>query len=388
MDRILHISDTHLGRWQYKNDQRQQDYSDAFEKGINVAIDEDVDAVIHTGDLFDDPNPHSSTLNDAFDIIGSLEAHEIPFYAIVGNHERKRKAQWMDLIEKLDIAHRLGANPTRIGETEVYGVDSIRKTRWDAVESFELNEPESEETFKLVCMHELLYPPVPEHIYEKSSSVYATQDALSKINIDVDGVALGDYHERCRSDCRGVPFFYPGSTEKTAKDEPDIKSVDILEIEDGNIRRDKKHIETREFKTVEITIVDGMDSSDMNKKLSEYEVDGVVLEVVLDGSTNTTFTTQQIREIGVRKGALVVDVVDNRETEADHLSVEEASETVEDIESVIDEQINDLELSETASEVESLVRDTGEVDSLSAVEQRARDTVEKQSPEADAGDSE
>ena len=77
--RILHISDTHLGKRQYGSDIRREDFANAFEQAIEVAVDRDVDAVIHTGDLFDDPVPSLPTVMRAADALKPLEEHGIPF---------------------------------------------------------------------------------------------------------------------------------------------------------------------------------------------------------------------------------------------------------------------------------------------------------------------
>ena len=104
MTQILHISDTHLDKRQYGNDLRRADFADAFDASVDIAINEDVDAVIHTGDLFDDPTPSVPAVNRCLDTIGRLEDAGIPFLAIVGNHERKREEQWMDIIKRFGEA--------------------------------------------------------------------------------------------------------------------------------------------------------------------------------------------------------------------------------------------------------------------------------------------
>jgi len=59
--RILHVSDTPIGYQQYRNTTRREDFFEAFEQTIDIARgehpnhdNEPVDAVLHTGDLFDD----------------------------------------------------------------------------------------------------------------------------------------------------------------------------------------------------------------------------------------------------------------------------------------------------------------------------------------------
>lgn len=86
---ILHVSDTHLGKTQYGSDIRANDYAKAFNSVATIAIKQNVDAVIHTGDLFDNRQPNTNTISQAFTILKRLNDNNIPFLAIVGNHERK-----------------------------------------------------------------------------------------------------------------------------------------------------------------------------------------------------------------------------------------------------------------------------------------------------------
>ncbi len=139
--RLLHVSDTHLGNRQYGSDVRRDDFAEAFEQAIEYAIDENVDAVIHTGDLFDSRDPSLPDLNRCIDILERLREADIPFYGIVGNHERKMDDQYLDLINKTRTAERLDRNPRLVnGEVALYGIDAVTKPAWHA-EDFELEAP-------------------------------------------------------------------------------------------------------------------------------------------------------------------------------------------------------------------------------------------------------
>ena len=59
--KFAHISDTHLGQRQYHLPEREQDIYDALKQAINRIIEEKVDFVIFSGDIFD----RSSPPNDA-----------------------------------------------------------------------------------------------------------------------------------------------------------------------------------------------------------------------------------------------------------------------------------------------------------------------------------
>jgi DNA repair exonuclease SbcCD nuclease subunit len=134
MTRVLHTADTHLGYQQYHSPERRCDFLEAFRRVIDDAIESDVDAVVHAGDLFHDRSPELSDLLGAVEVLESLSEAGIPFLAVVGNHEAKRSAQWLDLFEAMGLARRLGEKPVAVGETAFYGLDFVPRGRRDEVE--------------------------------------------------------------------------------------------------------------------------------------------------------------------------------------------------------------------------------------------------------------
>lgn len=62
---IMHISDTHLGKRQYSLIEREKDVYQTFSQLIDIAIKEHVNAIIHSGDLFDVFNPSNNAIVEA-----------------------------------------------------------------------------------------------------------------------------------------------------------------------------------------------------------------------------------------------------------------------------------------------------------------------------------
>ena len=55
--KFAHISDIHLGQRQYHLPEREQDIYDTLKQAINRSIEEKVDFVIFSGDIFDGTRP-------------------------------------------------------------------------------------------------------------------------------------------------------------------------------------------------------------------------------------------------------------------------------------------------------------------------------------------
>jgi DNA repair exonuclease SbcCD nuclease subunit len=84
--KFLHISDTHLGYQQYGLRERVQDFFDVFKQALEIAKEEKVEFIIHTGDLFHTKRPDNEVLIQTIKLIKDVK---IPIYAIEGNHDKE-----------------------------------------------------------------------------------------------------------------------------------------------------------------------------------------------------------------------------------------------------------------------------------------------------------
>lgn len=370
--RILHVSDTHLGNRQYGSDTRRADFADAFEQAIHYAIDEDVNAVIHTGDLFDSRDPRLPDLNRCIDILELLDDAGIPFYGIVGNHERKMDAQYLDLIRKTGTAERLDKSPTMINdEVALYGIDAVTKPAWHA-EDFTLEEPPTD-AFTILCMHELLHPPVPELFAD-----HPLDDVLDRVNINLDALALGDYHETVSTVERGTTVWYAGSTERCAIDEDDPRTVSLLKIEDGELTRRERELDTREFHQIDIPLAEDDGYAYVEDVVDRYEIDGTVVIVTLTGEPSTV-TSRDVREVVMDREAAVCRVNDQRGGPDIDLS-DGPTGDIESSNKLIEDKLAEQNLSDVALQVEERVRT--ENASPTGFDEEVREIVEEEQAKA------
>ncbi|MFW9896159.1 MAG: exonuclease SbcCD subunit D, partial [Candidatus Thorarchaeota archaeon] len=83
--KFAHISDVHLGAW--RNERINELGYKAFEETVNGIINEEVDFVIISGDLYDVSNPKVEVIDLATKELKKLKDHEIPVYGICGSHD-------------------------------------------------------------------------------------------------------------------------------------------------------------------------------------------------------------------------------------------------------------------------------------------------------------
>ncbi|MCO5383725.1 MAG: metallophosphoesterase [Methanosarcina barkeri] len=106
--RILHTADTHLGYRQYHSEVRRKDFFAAFEVVVNDAIEMQIDAVVHAGDLFDSRNPTLEDLLETMNILSRLKAAGIPFLELSGTMRANRIPSGSTSLRKWGLRHGLG----------------------------------------------------------------------------------------------------------------------------------------------------------------------------------------------------------------------------------------------------------------------------------------
>lgn len=85
MHRFAHLSDCHIGAWR---DLTLRELNiKAFEKAMNRCVEEKVDFIVISGDLFDANIPDLSSVIRAASKMREVREHNIPIYTIYGSHD-------------------------------------------------------------------------------------------------------------------------------------------------------------------------------------------------------------------------------------------------------------------------------------------------------------
>ena len=191
MTRVIHTGDTHLGYRQYHRPERREDFLVAFRAVVEDAVADDVDAVVHAGDLFHYRQPGLPDLLGALSVLEALDEAAIPFLAVVGNHESKRDAQWLDLFEAMGLATRLGRSPVVVGDTAFYGLDFVPPNRREDLE-YEFEHHDADHA--ALVSHGLFGPLVPDY----GTVEWDAGEVLETATVEFDAMLLGDEHSPTR----------------------------------------------------------------------------------------------------------------------------------------------------------------------------------------------
>ncbi|MDQ2049140.1 DNA double-strand break repair protein Mre11 [Natronolimnohabitans sp. A-GB9] len=365
MTRVIHTGDTHIGYQQYNSPERRQDFLEAFRSVVEDAVADDVDAVIHAGDLFHDRRPGLIDLQGTIDVLRTLEEADIPFLAVVGNHESKRDAQWLDLFSDLGLATRLGAEPVLVDDVAVYGLDFVPRSRRDALE-YDFEPLPAEAEHATLVSHGLFEP--------FAHADWDTERLLSESTVDFDAVLLGDNHKPDTAEVRDTWVTYCGSTERASASEREERGYNLVDFEERVAISRRGLTDTREFVFVDVELEDGEGVDRVQERVRQHDLEDAVVVVTIEGD-GRPITPATIEEAAIDRGALVARVNDRRELpdEADDVSVSFA-----DPDAAVRERVRELGLSDAARSIDETVRNGDLPDSnvRETVENRVRDLLE------------
>lgn len=307
--KVLHISDPHLRNRESGSDIWAGDFTAAFEQAVDVAVERDVDAVVHTGDRFDDPRPALPTITRWADVLAPLRERDIPVYVIAGDHDRRTDDQWIDPVRRTTGLTRLGREPSVVGDTAVYGIDAVRPHEWQSTD-FSLQEPPADVDSTILCLHELLEPPGDDLTADP-----LLEDVLDRVDIEIDALVLGGRTQPARARVDGTDIWFAGPTDRTEPDGAPAGLVQLLEIDDGTMTRQQLELEPRPAVSPTIRFATGEGIARVRDVLDRYDLADHVatIEIVLeDGTITATEATEMAGDAGV---AVVDGATDERATE-------------------------------------------------------------------------
>ncbi|ELZ91704.1 DNA double-strand break repair protein mre11 [Haloferax mucosum ATCC BAA-1512] len=360
MTRVIHTGDTHIGYQQYHSPERRQDFLDAFEQVVADARSEDVDAVVHAGDLYHDRRPELPDLLGTLAALRRLDDAGIPFLAIVGNHESTRGGQWLDLFERLGLATRLGSEPHVVGDVAFYGLDHVPRSRRDELD-YQF-EPHDQSQAALVG-HGLFTP--------FAHADWETETVLADSNVEFDAVLLGDNHVPDTATLDGTWVTYCGSTERASASERDPRGYNLVEFADSTVDIRRRTLETRPFEFIEVELSGDEGIERVRQRVREFDLEDAVSIVDLIGEGDSV-TPAAVESFAAEQGALIARVNDRRELDDEEALSAEVS--FADPDDAVRKRVREMGLSSAALDVDETVRASKVADSNVRDEVRERVT--------------
>jgi DNA repair protein SbcD/Mre11 len=213
---IGHLSDTHLGAMPYNLKEREDDFYEAFDEALQTMVKDHVDAVIHSGDIFDIPKPGGTALVKFLNGLKLLKENQIKFFFTMGEHDISRLPGIPSpfLFEEIDLATYVGdGTPHTYRDLTLVGFHKHRKTEIEDLRQ-KLNglgsTTEGMGGKKVLVLHQGMLE------FHK----YAGELVSSDLPRNFDYYAMGHLHDHYQSTFDGFhgPVCYPGSTDATSSE--------------------------------------------------------------------------------------------------------------------------------------------------------------------------
>lgn len=245
--RILFLADTHLGfdhpvHPRIKRRRRSDDFFSNYLLALDTARREEVDIVVHGGDVFTHNRIPQAIIVKAFEPLIELADEGIPVYIVPGNHERSRIPQSLFSIhDNIRIFSEPSTYFSTIGGLTISfsGFPYIRRGIRDkfAALSSDLSAAiTTSPDVKVLCMHHIVEGArigVFDYMFRRGSQVIRGIDVTDEFDIILSG-HIHRYQILSR-DAAGNPYpslvYYPGSIERTSfAERNEVKGYLILDI--------------------------------------------------------------------------------------------------------------------------------------------------------------
>lgn len=301
MYKVLHCGDTHLGRKQPSkiNKKRVESSIQALDHCVQRAVEEDVDFIVHAGDVFDTVYPWHSVIDAAKEKLKPLEENEIPMYCIRGNHDRSYgqgrtlKGLAIEHLEN-EYFHLIDPSPNEFQDHEggyvdhddnirIYGLGYHSNKTPSILREF---EPEGDK-FNFLLLHDFV-----DGVTRSYSDNVSKADQIAEK--DLDYVAIGhDHQPNTEKEINGTTFAATGGTIDYDFNTTEFgKHCNILKIDPENgieKLRTEDVPQILELRRLKISIEDA-EIDPIRKRIEEISKDGVdlALKISIEGKAEET----------------------------------------------------------------------------------------------------
>ena len=299
--RILFLADTHLGfdlpvKPRVVRRRRGIDFFENYKRALQPALNNEVDLVVHGGDLFFRSRVHPKIVNDAFQPLLRIADLGIPIYLVPGNHERSKIP--VSLLESHRLIHIFDKPRTYYFTKEnttfalagfPYYKNGIRKDFRKVIRQTGFENRKTD--VKILCMHHIVEGAqvgVQNYTFRDGDGVIAGADIPAKFDV----ILTGHIHrwqvltKDLKSKPLATPALYPGSIERTSFVERHEKKgyliVDITPAQNSESPRIRWHFHVLPTRPMYLVDFDsnGMDLKTMvsvlKNKISGFEANAVV----------------------------------------------------------------------------------------------------------------
>ena len=267
--RFIHVADTHLGYRQYNLEERERDIYNLFNDIFDIALEERVDAIIHSGDLFDTPRPTVDALYEFRKALKKIEG-KIKFITVLGEHDtpKRRGKPPQDLFDIHILGRYYELSQIIIDDVLIAGISNIK------LKNLEILKRELKKFDKIAKVHKNSVLVIHQAIKKFLPFEGAYQLVLADLPETANYYALGHIHSRQMEKFGNGILAYSGSIEIMNKDEISSwknkgKGVYLVDLEGDEPQVETINLNVRPQYNI-ITKVDDLESA-LNKVDLKYK---------------------------------------------------------------------------------------------------------------------
>lgn len=281
--KLIHTSDLHLGATFKVLGDRSKihriDCQNVFSNIIEMCIKEKVNALLISGDLFDNPEPQKSLVKFVLAELEKLKNEDISVFVVSGNHDPYKKGSiWATykFPSNVVIFDSPDMEAKEIDGLTVYGLAYTNDTK-EPLKGF---RAEDSDNFKVGLLHgsttDIDWDEQPEAGYRR-----ITKTELD--NSKLDYVALGHFHDILEIKSK-VKCFYSGSPEPLSFKNRKECSVLLVSYNGSNVTVKPIRTNIREFETLEVDCTHFESDLEIRKILEKNKGENNILRLILKGS--------------------------------------------------------------------------------------------------------
>ncbi|MEM1665975.1 MAG: metallophosphoesterase family protein [Nitrososphaerota archaeon] len=224
---IGHLSDTHLGAYAGKDDEREQDYYDAFQEAIEIFIRDHVRLVVHAGDILHSSKPYGTAMRVLVEGVKRLHDKGIRFVFTLGEHDISNipSTPHPCILNVLGFANYIGTGePLVVEDIIIAGLHKykkIEKERFcEKIKEVAKRVKQIDGKRKVLVLHQGL------------TELCGFVGEISKDDIpaDFDYYAMGHFHTSHEFRHGSSLGSYPGATHWVDWNDPETSFVNLVDL--------------------------------------------------------------------------------------------------------------------------------------------------------------
>lgn len=267
--KLLHIGDSLINAEQYETDKESP--LGGLSLAIDHAVEANVDAVVHSGNLFRRPSPGSKLRNAVETELQKLQSADIDFLAVKGPREQTESTTTFSRLVDEGYIQHLNSSPTIFGDIAIFGIDHV-ETENELQEALKSLSPTDSFTGNVVVANQQIWPPGWEETAEISS-----YDFLDSTEVFVNLVLAGGLDEPREWEAEDYDYsvLYSGTSNPAEVSSGTKVKTSLIKID----------TDTLEYKRKRLLVTSAADEIEDLREALEFqasETDDLDIETLID----------------------------------------------------------------------------------------------------------